>query len=437
MKRRLRSVLLVLLTALAALFVFAGCSFGETLDDILTKNNLTARVTYYVNAEGAEFTPNTAKEKDLYYTSGSTAIDIGRVSNLGVKNDGFEFVGWYFVEEDSEGNLVTTGEYEDAQGEKHNLYALAEEVDFSQKLQEGDHWHVAAKWTTTSKLRVELLFKDAETELKLDTDQYTNPNDINSGLLYGKESVKSGDEVIVRSYSSSGEVTKLSYDVLLFKDNAYTFVEYYLDKECTQIAEFPMKKQETDQILYAKCIEGNWTVIRQAESIGTTYGADRMFYRTGANEKYWLTRDLDCTGVSVNAPTRYEATVQGNGYTLSNLTVNIESGTDRSMFGDVMETAKIEDLSFEGLTINITKVLNDINVYFVFTSIADEAVITNVSLEGQLVITKDESKKVMNLGASGDDYTKCLFGGFESDADYNGGFTVVGNPEEFIKIQTA
>lgn len=432
MKKKLKGVLLVLLTALATLFVFAGCSFGETLDDILTKNNLTARVTYYVNAEGAEFTPNTAKQKDLYYTSGATAINIGTVSNLGVKNEGFEFAGWYFVEQDAEGNLVTTGEYEDTQGEKHNLYALAEEVDFTKKLQEGDHWHVAAKWTTAAKLRVELVFDDAETELKLDMDSYTNPQELDKDLLYGKESVKSGDEVIARSYDSNDEVLELDYNILQFKDYGYTFVEYYLDKECTKIVEFPLKKQEEgDQVIYAKCIAGDWTVIRTADDVKDifNYTADRFHY--------WLTKDLDCKEISVTAPTSYAAEIQGNGYKLSNLTLNTQSGDTRSMFGEIKAKAKIENLSLENVTLTATKVLNNINAYFVFGSLSADATITNVTIQGQFIITKAESFKVMNFGASGDDYTKCLFGGYDKDADYNGGFTVVDEPKDFIKQQTA
>lgn len=432
MKKKLKGVLLVLLTALAALFVFAGCSFGETLDDILTKNNLTARVTYYVNAEGAEFTPNTAKQKDLYYASGATAIEIGKVSNLGVKNDGFEFAGWYYVDKDSEGNLVTTGEYEDSEGEKHYLYALAEEVDFSKKLEEGDHWHVAARWTTASKLRVELVFEDAETELKLDMDSYTNPQELDKDLLYGKESVKSGDEVIARSYDSNDEVLELDYNILQFKDYAYTFVEYYLDSECTEIVKFPLKKQESgDQTIYAKCIAGDWTIIRNADEADDIFGYNSSRYR------YWLTRDLDCTGISANAPTSYAAEIQGNGFKLSNLTLNVASGETRSMFGEIKETAKIENLSLENVTLNATKILNNINAYFVFTSISNSATITNVSIQGTFIITKDESIKVMNLEGVGADYSKCLFGGFEKDADYNGGFTVVGNPKDYIQIQAA
>ena len=437
MKKKLKGVLLVLLTALAALFVFAGCSFGETLDDILTKNNLTARVTYYVNAEGAEFTPNTAKQKDLYYASGATAIDIGKVSNLGVKNDGFEFAGWYYVDKDSEGNLVTTGEYEDSEGEKHYLYALAEEVDFSKKLEEGDHWHVAARWTTASKLRVELLCDEVEAELPLDTDEYTDPAATDRELLYGKETVKSGDVVIERGYDSNDEVMDLDFDVLAFKDNAYTFVEYYLDKECTKIVEFPLKKQESDQVIYAKCIKGNWTVIRQAKSVGVTYGADRMFTYTGASYRYWLTRDLDCTGVSVKAPLNYEAEIQGNGFKLSNLTVTLSDGVTRGMFGAIKDNAKIENISFVNLKVSIT-VTSDIDgAYFVFSSLSDKAVITDVNLKGEFVIVTDGKFKITNFGEKGDNYTKCLYGGFEKDADYSGGFVVDGDPKDFIKKQAA
>ena len=429
MKKKVKGILLVVLTALATLFIFAGCSFGESLNDILTKNNLTAQVTYYVNAEGAEFTPNTAKQKDLYYQSGSTAINIGKVSNLGVKNEGFVFAGWYHVDKDSEGNLVTTGEYEDSQGEKHYLYKLAEEVDFSKKLQDGDHWYVAAKWTTAAKLRVELVFDDAETELPLDMDSYTNPQALDQDLLYGKESVKSGDVVIARSYDSNDEVLELDYDILQFKDYSYTFVEYYLDKECTEIVEFPLKKQEEgDQVIYAKCIAGDWTIVREADQVKD------IFAYNSARYHYWLTRDLDCTGITATAADNYSAEIQGNGFTLSNLTISSTSGDTRSMFGNIKASAKIENLAFENVTLTATKVLNSIYAYFVFASMENGATVTNVSIQGEFIITKDESFVVINLGT---DYTSCLFGGFDKDADYNGGFTVVGDPSEFIKQQTA
>ena len=49
MKRRMRTKLIVLLMAILSLFVFAGCSMGESLDEALATRDLTAQVTYYAN----------------------------------------------------------------------------------------------------------------------------------------------------------------------------------------------------------------------------------------------------------------------------------------------------------------------------------------------------------------------------------------------------
>ena len=223
----------------------------------------------------------------------------------------------------------------------------------------------------------------------------------------------------------------MDYNILQFKDYGYTFVEYYLDKECTKIVEFPLKKQEDgDQVIYAKCIAGDWTIIRNADEVDDIFGYNSSRYR------YWLTRDLDCTDVSAVAPSSYAAEIQGNGFTLSNLTINSTSGGTRSIFGNIAATAKIENLTIKNVTLSATKVLNKINAYFVFTSIDVGATITNVSIQGQFIITKPESISVENFGAN-NDYSSCLFGGFNKDADYNGGFTVEGDPKDFIKQQTA
>ena len=81
MKKKLKSTLLIILMAIAALFVLVGCSLGDSLKDIVQNNDLEAQVTYYVNNENAKFTPNTAKVKYMYYKAGAKVLNIGSSSS--------------------------------------------------------------------------------------------------------------------------------------------------------------------------------------------------------------------------------------------------------------------------------------------------------------------------------------------------------------------
>ena len=74
MGRKFKKTLIVLLLALCALFVFAGCELGETKDDALALRGLDPQVTYYAN--GGRFEKNNQKKvTNFYYKVGATAYD--------------------------------------------------------------------------------------------------------------------------------------------------------------------------------------------------------------------------------------------------------------------------------------------------------------------------------------------------------------------------
>ena len=73
MKKSFKSKIILLLVIVASLFIFAGCSFNRTIDEIRQKYNLTEQVTYY--AIGGAF-ENGKDVKDIYYKPRSIKLDI-------------------------------------------------------------------------------------------------------------------------------------------------------------------------------------------------------------------------------------------------------------------------------------------------------------------------------------------------------------------------
>ena len=140
MKGKMKAKLIAFFTAILALFVFAGCSMGESLEEVLETRDLSPRVTYYAN--GGLFESNNGV-KDLYYPTGAKALDIGKINptsgSISISRSGFEIVGWCIAEQvDEETGLCTLGD----------------EWDFTTQLKEGEHIKLAAKWRALVGLQV-------------------------------------------------------------------------------------------------------------------------------------------------------------------------------------------------------------------------------------------------------------------------------------------
>ena len=417
MKKKLKGRLIVLFASVAAAFMLGGCSFGESFEDVLANNNLKAQVTYYSN--GGEF-EGSSNKKDMYYKSGAKALNIGEDSvtngTAQITRANYHFGGWYYAVLDKDGNPV----YED---EAKKTYKLGDPVDFSKPLQEGDHWIIVAAWLADVKVNV-MLVCDEGLSIPVEVEE-------------GQQAVtyKKGDIVETRAYSTADVVVnpgdgKAPFD---FDKSAYTFVDYYADEACTQPVQWPIQRQDTDVTIYAKYLQGKWEVIRSVKD------ATDMFNNITTGKRYYLARNVDLSGKKVAAKTVFDGEIQGNGFKLSNLTIvksKITGGSKVSLFGDIQDGAVIENLTLDNLTFSYSLQSAPVEIYFVFTSLAQAAKISNVKLSGEITISKAETHIVTNL-ASG--YNHCLFGGYTTDEEYltatNGkGFTVEGDPETYIII---
>lgn len=411
MKRKLKNKLIVLLLALLSLFVLGGCTLTEGLDDVLADRNLEAQVTYYAN--GGAF-GNNVKEKNLYYPADVKAIDITNTNitsgSIKLERTGYELVGWYFVDMDGQGNPI----YED---EEAGIYKLAEKVDFSESLQKGDHWIIAAKWRALVGVKVVMVCDEGAT---------VEVGEGKDDMTAGATSFGNGDEIGELNYNSKGLVNLASAqsepDSKFFtvKDRAFTFLDYYMDAECQTPAPDTITRGETDVTIYAKYVEGDWNRITDAR------GVSEMLSGVKDGKNYWIMNDIDCSVYGViNPSTETNGMIQGNGYTISNMKLGkslVAADLQVAMFGKIGASAKIENITFENVTMSYTtKTTMYPEIYGVFVSLAEGATVSNVHISGTLSFDGPGDSAASNMAEG---YNHCLFGGYASDEAYTGGFSV-------------
>ncbi len=415
MKKKMKGKLMLLFAGVAALLCLGGCTFRESMEETLANRNLKAQVTYYANGgklNGKE-TPT-----DIYFRAGSKAFNIGTDKitsgeNIKIEKNEYKFAGWYFAVDDNNDGIpdtdVETGNYK-----------LGSAVDFNVMLAEGDHWKLVAKWAPKIKVDVVLCYEGSE---KL------------SGSVDGGDvkEYENGEILKSRSYDTKGLVespTESSYAPMTV--SGYTFTEYYFDDACTQPVAWPIRESEqmADLTLYAKYLKGeDWTVVRNTNDVKT------LFEEADEGNKYWVARDIAYTGTRVAPITDFNGEIYGNGFTVSGLkiaTVSSIAVGSVGLFGNIQATSVIKDISFTELQITYS-LSGMVNVYFAFASLAQGAMISNVSLSGSMKITTTRNGEASNLI---DGYTSCLFGGFASDAEYTGITVNDGtSPETFIVIE--
>lgn len=201
MKKKLKSKIIVFLLALMSLFILGGCSLGSSLNDVKKDYNLTAQVTYFAN--GGAFN-NSKTQKDMYYTAGSKALNIGVVNptsgSVSITNSQGEFDGWYFVEVDAEGNPVL-------EDEEKGLYKLTDKkVDFTVALADGDHWIIGAKWKSLTNLKVKIIV-DTGLTVPFDAEKKNSSIVLPAGVAE-KTSFVNGDIIGEFEYNRNDRVFK-------------------------------------------------------------------------------------------------------------------------------------------------------------------------------------------------------------------------------------
>lgn len=403
MKKTLKSKLTILLFALLSLFVFAGCSIRQSVEEYLEENGLVAQVTYFAN-DGGQF-ESKSDIKTMHYKDGDKILNIGITEltsgSISITKNNHEFLGWYYVEVGEDGLPVR-----DEKGE----IILGDEVDFSIRIEEGQHWYVCAKWR-----------KLAVVEVKLLCD-----SDVTITVGEGEEikSYKNGDVIHSYNFNLQGVVQSPSNAPVQANDG--TFVQFIANMQDAQEVAWPIQRPDdgSNVTIYAKYISGVWTLLRTVDDVKTLFSSD-----SAMNRSYYLMNDIDCGGLTRTPISVFNSYLQGNGYTISNFTIkkggtsSLTAGAKASMFGTIKENAKIENVVFDNITMDYeVRPGAMVNIYLVYTAMESGAKVNNVTINARLKITFGEGAFLAN-----DIQTNWKYGGEESDEAFE-----AANPNAFI-----
>ncbi len=422
MKKTLKSKLIALFAGLSSLLLLGGCAIGESLEEIRENRDLTVQVTYFSNGGKFDGDPDV---KEMYYRTGTQILNVGVVRPMNgsatIERSQHDFDGWYYVVLDDNGNPVM-------ENEEQGTYLLGDKVNFPVVAdEENPRLYLAAKWLARAKVHVELVYEGTEGETIPAVGADGKDTAYASGeTVHDFPFELSGQDGIVKKPGGTNVENYAPFKMRTDEsrpNDTYTFIQYYTDKECTNLVEWPMKQTPADgnglqdQTIYAKYVKGDWKVVETATNV-----AD-MFKEFGGQNRYWLVKDIDATGIKLAANTHattFNSEIQGNGFTISNLSIEKTlSGIDKpSLFGNIQAEAIIENLKMENVVFDYTVPMGSPTIYFAFTSIHSNATVNGVELQGVIQTKGMGSPDIRFYGAP-----------YESDEEY-----VQANGETHFKV---
>lgn len=469
MTKKLRLVLIAVFAFIACACIFAGCTLKPSLDDVLDDLNekgAVVAVTYFANdgnfndkvdkdsadkddkdedsgsQDGSNSNApknNNGKVRTIHYKVGSKAIYIDSEDNSSFESGSitiaatdasrYELENWYIAEVDGDGNPL----YEDGTAYEFSydtqyfdstkkIKHTGELFNFSTSLEKGKHYYLVAEWRKIQTVHV-LLAGEA------------------SSITVAGKTYKKGELLNDMTFEkTTGRIPKPKNPIYGTVTDA-TFIEYYSDENCTRLFEgWPILYEDHKEddpenpfTIYAKYIEGIWTVVTNATQVSGMFSG-----ATSSSNRYYILNDIDCSGKTVDARSGYEGfacEIRGNGCTISNLIVSgsFRGGQDAqgaSLFGAIKSTAKISNLIFENITQIYTVNANaniDPGIYFAFSSIEDGAEIEGVELSGGTMTVEIKSGAfVKNLEGGATNNWK--FGSYVNDSEYTGGISITNEP---------
>ncbi|MDE6075700.1 MAG: hypothetical protein K2G26_04605 [Clostridia bacterium] len=474
MTKKLKVYLLIILTAVCAACAFAGfagCKIGRPGREEVLKD-YKAHVTYYSN--GGFFNESTTiTVRDLYFKNdpGSESYDVNGVpffeitdetTGMKVEREGYDLVGWYmpatYKDGENAGKIMYTYTYTDAAGQEHTdaVFPVLDEngntvtdieadrpvfaragvneqitedkirvipsdvkLDSTRRVADDENLIVCAKWAPALKIVYKLVCEEGKTYTDEAGNEYKNGSELRQDN-FGKGETSS---------PTSLEPIKL---------NGASFVRSYLDAELTTVVESiarPAGDEPENPVVYAHYIDGeNWTIVTNDPG-----KVVEMFNGLGsASNKYYLLSDVDCASRTFslkNQNVPVNATVQGNGKTISNLKFAVTGAArnDFSVFGNIGASFKLSNLKIENITIDITA-RGDIGLYAICNGLNASASIEGLEISGitaHIKIPADNKvtnvQFVMQDGSEFEDRSQWLFGGSDKDEQFQ-----VKNPQ--IKV---
>lgn len=420
---------LIGIACVALIAVIAGVFGGEEEVDLVSH--------IYYNANGGTFNDNQT-EKHFGHETGAYPLNITTESTLTsggplslATRTGYSFVGWYEAETDENGNIITYDEldvngypvyetddegnyvYEDVIDEEGNIvYETDENGNFIYETDEnGEQVKVSQKTKVIAQT----------VQLQEEPFDFSKPLEDGAQIrLYAKWNREAHvvvrltgtavqDETIDVDYKLGEIIKEVEYDGnranepksnrLISGLSGYTFVEYYYDAECTRVVSWPIDKTDAlETVVYARYMEGDWVIVKDKST------AETMLTMLDQNAKYYVLNDVDMGGKTLgSAPAgKVNSLVVGNGYTISNFKVDVSQvNEDTALFGEVMSSASITDLTLTGVEYDVSVKNGAPNICFLFTSVEEGAKISGLAVNGTMSISCSSNVDgVFNIGAA-------------------------------------
>lgn len=386
--KKLKTKILILLTLVVLALSFAGCSIGGmSLDDIKNEHNVHVCVNYYANGGMFDAKAN-IKHKSIYFKEDTQIMNITsnvKDSTYIVRED-YIFMGWYEALVDEDGKPVYTDE-------ANTELALTDRlVDFTKTYEKGTEIYIGAKWVRDSVVNYHLV-SDGAIIVQIPADPEVE------GSVATTATYNTGDVIASTSFGQFTELAFTDSDVVSLTHNG-TYIATYLDAECTQPYSGNIINKPTtagDNVdLYVKYVPEKVTVVKDSNTVKT------MFTNLGSNKKYYVREDIVYTGDAINVATVTACQIQGNGFTISNLSfkkTGIKAGETYAIFGRVRPTAKIENLTIENVSVKHTITTGSANVYALFTKVEQGAEFVNFAVNN-LEMSVDGAGEAINLSSS-------------------------------------
>lgn len=450
MTKKLKVFLLIILTAICAACLFAGCKVGpKTKDEYL--EGMDVNVTYY-SGDGTFDTSNVVNVRETYFRS---LEDFGGVpffnvttetssSGISIKRAGYDFVGWYKVAtyesgehagqikytytaegsseavpvypvmrdngkpmEDAEtARPVFAREGVDEQIPERDVRPVpsGEALTSDYIVKSGEHLTVVAVWAKSLRIHYVLVCEEGKTYLDGEGNEYSNGS------------------VLSESIFGNGDTASVNSSRLPLALGKATFVRTYADKECTTLASSVARPAEgiTSVDVYSRYIDGDWKVVSTPDEVRSMF--------TALNSDYYILNDIPCANLSAvplgTELKKFGGKICGNGHTISGLkfsVTNMARGRTYSIFGTVQATASIENLTLEDVTVTAEVRRSEVSLYAMFSSCESGATFENFKVEG---ITGDikisSTGKLDNIPLVDGQYNteRWLFGGAENDQTF-------------------
>ena len=186
---------------------------------------------------------------------------------------------------------------------------------------------------------------------------------------------KTGENGVVRE-----PVSESSYP----KKEGYTFVEYYTDEDRTQRFDgWPVIIGGEDVTLYAKFVEGTWSVVKTADAFTSALSQNADIYIPD------FIGEIDLSGETSTLCKSYNAELQGNGCVLTGIKLETTSSTTGtnppySLFGEFGSSAKIENVTVEAEIEYTVSATGQFSVSLLADKAAAGAVFKNVTTRGRI-----------------------------------------------------